>query len=462
MDKDQVARSFINKYMHNPAAFSREILGAKPWGKQTEIMKSVDENMQTVVQSCYGSGKSFTAAQVALWFLYTRCPCKIICTSSSWPQVEKILFAEIHAAYNRAKLPLGGRPLGTELQLAKDWFVIGVSPQINVDAEAYRFEGYHSPHVLVIMDQAQGINPKLWDVGVSLVSNEKSRILVLGNPTSPSGRYYEACRNATHWNRIKISAFDTPNVQSGKDLIPGLVSKKWMENRKADWGDRSPLYITKVLAEFPAESDDVLIPMAWVDRARNSEMPAEGPIGLGVDVARFGSAQTVLCVVHGGKVTEIKSYRGKDTMETAGQVKMMMNRHKIPAHAVCIDDSGLGGGVVDRLREDGQEVRGINNGSAAGDPEHFANLSAEMHWNLRKLFENDGIQIPNHEMLCAQLPGRKYSVLSRGKGCIKIETKEEMMRRGLKSPDFPDALVLALKAVEYFNRPALGPSLSIL
>lgn len=462
MDKLEAAKQFMNKYKHDPVAFTEDILGAKPWSKQVEIMKSVDTNMQTVVKSCYGSGKSFTAAQVALWFLFTRAPSKIICTSSSWPQVEKILFAEIHAAYNKSKVPLGGRLLGTEIQLAKDWFVIGVSPQINVDSEAYRFEGYHSPHVLVIIDQAQGINPKLWDVGVSLVSNESSRILVLGNPISPTGRYYEACRNAETWNGITITAMDTPNYKAGKDIIPGLVTKKWVDNRKADWGETNPMYITKVLAEFPAESDDILIPMTWVERAKNARMSEDGPVGLGVDVARFGSAQTVLVVVKGGKVVEIKNYRGKDTMETAGQVKLLMNRHGVPSHAVCIDDSGLGGGVVDRLHEEGMDVRGINNGKAAMDPDHFANLSAEMHWDMRRLFETDGIQIPDHDLLCSQLPARKFSVLSRGKGCIRIETKEEMMRRGLKSPDFPDALVLALKAQSFFNSPSSGPSLTLL
>ena len=114
------------------------------------------------------------------------------------------------------------------------------------------------------------------------------------------------------------------------------------------------------------------------------------------------------------------------------------------------------------MREDGFEVVGINNQSRAEDREHFFNISAEMHWYMRKLFETNGIQIPEHSLLISQLSGRKYEVTSKGAGQIKIESKDDMKKRGLKSPDFADSLVLALKGQKNFKQRNLGPSVTII
>lgn len=452
-----------SEFKQNPALFVERVFGDKLWGKEREIVESVRDNQYTIVQSCYGSGKSFSAARIALWYLYTHTPSKIICTSSSWDQVEKILFSEISAAYNKAKIPMGGSLLATNLKLEKDWFITGISPKINVDQEATRFEGYHSPNVLVILDQAQGLNPKLWDVATALISNERSRILVLGNPTSPSGKFYEACTKSTIWTKIKISAYDTPNIRAGKEVVPGLITQTWIDARIDEWGKANPLYITKVLADFPEEANDILIPLAWVEAAKQHTIPIEqGPIGLGVDVARFGNSETVFIVTQNNRIIEIDAYQGRDTMETAGRVKQFMDKYGIPDYAVCIDDTGVGGGVTDRLHEDGWDVVPINNQHKANDPEHFYNLSAEIHYAMRRLFETNHIDIMDHPKLVSQLSGRKYHVTSHGKGQIQIESKEDMKKRGLKSPDYVDALGLALKAQSLSLQGDTGPMLTVI
>lgn len=457
---NEASQEFYNKYHNDPAAFAQDILGSNLWSKQTEIINSVRDNMHTVVQSCYASGKSFTAAQVILWYLFTRVPSKIICTSSSWNQVEKILFSEIASAYNNSKIPMGGALLSTELRMSKDWFVIGLSPKIDAGSgEATRLEGHHSPNVFVVIDQAQGVRSQLWDVCTSLVTGDSSRILVLGNPSSPSGKYYNACKSPK-WSKIKIAAIDTPNVKAGKEVIPGLVTKSWVDNQKDDWGIDNPLYITKVLAEFPAEADDVLIPLTWVERALEAEFIADGLKGIGVDVARFGNSNTVITYMHGNKVVEIESYQGKDTMRTAGRIKRMMDRYRVPDYAVCIDDSGIGGAVTDRLRDDGHKVQGVNNGSKALDDVHFANLVSELYWRLREDFEKDSIQIPNNTNLINQLPVRKYDVDSKGR--IRIEHKEDMLKRGVKSPDESDSLVLARYAQTFSAKSQIGPAICVL
>jgi len=453
------AMAFENRTKKDPLFFSQEVLGSKLWGKQKEIMMAVKSHKYVAVRSCYLSGKSKVASDIILWYLYSFYGSKVITTSTSWSQVKNILWSEISNAYSKAKIRLGGTLLTTELQLEKDWFAIGLSPKIEVEKEGTRFEGYHAPYVLVVIDQAQGVNHKLWEAMRGLIANNDCRCLALGNPASPSGDFFD-CFKSPLWHPIHISAFDTPNVKAGREVIPGLLTKEWIEERKEDWGENNPLYISKVLGEFPEEAEDTLIMLSWVEVAKNAILEASGAKGLGVDVARFGTAWTVLTAIHGPKILEIMAFQGKDTMKTAGWTVKMMQRHDIPAHSTCIDDVGVGGGVTDRLHEEGHKTQPVNAGAKAEDPGQFFNLSAEMHWEMRKRFETGNIDIPDNEQLLSQLPARKYDMTSKGQ--IKIEDKEDMKKRGLKSPDFADSLVLAIHGQKFHAAGEGGPRVTVI
>lgn len=422
-------------------------------------MLSVRDNKYTAVRSCYGGGKSKTAAEATLWFLDIHKPSKVITLAPTWTQVEKILWAEIAKCYNNARVPIGGRLLTTELKIDDDWFAMGLSPRVDVAREAERFQGFHAPYVLVIIDEAAGVNKKLWQAAKGLILNDNCRLLAIGNPGSPVGDFFDCFSNPL-WKKIHIPASITPNVVAGKEVIPGLVTRGWIEDRKTDWGESNPLFISKVKADFPEEAEDVLIMLSWVEAAKNATLEASGAKGLGVDVARFGTAWTVLTAIHGPKVLEILAFQGKDTMKTAGWTVKMMQRHDIPAHSTCIDDVGVGGGVTDRLHEEGHNVQPVNAGSKAEDPGQFANLSAEMHWAMRKLFETDNIDIPDNEQLLSQLPARRYDMSSKGQ--IKIEGKKDMEKRGLKSPDFADSLVLAIHGQKFHAAGEGGPRVTVI
>ena len=394
-----------------------------------------------------------------MWFLTTHQPSKVITLAPTWIQVEKILWTEIAKCYHKAKVPLGGRLLTTELKVDDDWFAMGLSPRIDVDKEAERFQGFHAPYVLVIIDEAAGVVSKLWQAAKGLILNDNCRLLTIGNPGSPVGDFFN-CFKDPLWHKIHIPASITPNVVTGKEVIPGLVTREWIEDRRKDWGENNPLYISKVDAEFPEEAEDILILLSWVEAAKNATLEAIGAKGLGVDVARFGIDWTVLTAIHGPKVLESQAFQGKDTMETVGRTIRMMNRYDIPAHSTCIDDVGVGGGVTDRLHEEGHMVQPVNAGARPEDPGLFFNLSAEMHWVMRKLFETGNIDIPDNEQLISQLTGRKYSMTSKGQ--IKLESKEEMKKRGLKSPDHADSLALAIHGRKFHAAGEGGPRVTVI
>ena len=173
-----------------------------------------------------------------------------------------------------------------------------------------------------------------------------------------------------------------------------------------------------------------------------------GPIEVGVDVARFGSDKTAICVRRGDRVISLETFARQDTMATAGQVVRVSRRYS-PA-AIRIDEIGIGAGVIDRLKElKIPRVEGVNVARRASNPEHFSNLRAELFDGLRERFQDERISIPGDAELISQLASIRYSFTSSGQ--MRIEDKDDLRARGERSPDLADALMLA-----FAKRPTRG------
>jgi len=413
------------------------------WNKLHEINKSVVNNKRTVVPSGHGVGKSWNVARLALWFLFCHYPAKVVTTAPTWPQVEKILWSEIGKAYNSTAVPLGGRLLTTELKIEKDWFAIGLSPKEDVASKEFgvaKFQGYHSPNLLILLDEGAGVRASTYITAESLISSENNKIVAIGNPESSSGYFYDKSRSPL-WNKVHISCFDHPNVKENKIIIPGAVTRQWIDDRRTEWGEGSPLWQAKVLGDFPDEGDDTLFPLSWVERSMRLNLEAKGKKKLGADIARFGNDKTVFYTIIGNKVTEWQEFSKIDTMETAGRI--MQKHHKVKYDSIGVDDTGLGGGVSDRLLELDIPVEKMIFGAKATDSDRFFNKRAEVYWILRERLDpkfKDPLQIPDDPELRYQLTSIKFKYSSRG---IQIETKDDMKKRGLKSPDKADALAIA-------------------
>jgi len=230
---------------------------------------------------------------------------------------------------------------------------------------------------------------------------------------------------------------------------------QWVDEASTTWGENSAQYQVRVLGQFPKEADDTLIPLTSIEAAtsRGSDPTLAhrtAPIQIGVDVARFGTDRTVLCVRQGNRVKDLDQYGKLNTMQTVGRVVDAIARHN--PQFVNVDEVGIGAGVVDRLHELGHSnVTGINVGSKSSDPEHFFNLRAELYDALRTRFEQGDIEIPNDADLIAQLAAIRVEFTSRGQ--LKIESKETMRRRSLPSPDKADALLLAFAPTTTHHQP---------
>jgi hypothetical protein len=437
------------RYRSDPVLWMDERLGAFVWSKQQEIASSVRDHRHTAVRACHDSGKSWIGARLAGWWIDTHPAGEafVVTSAPTGDQVRAILWREMNRMHSAGHLP--GEMNKTEWLIGGDLVAFGRKPS---DYDEAAFQGIHARYVLVILDEASGIAESLWTAAETLIANEGSRLLAIGNPDDPTGPFAKVCRPNSGWNVIGISALDTPNFtdeQVPDGLRPLLVSPTWVEERRARWGEGSALWTAKVLGEFPDRSEDSLIPLSWVERARERTLRPDEDAELGVDVARWGSSQTVIMVRRGAHARCVHARTGQDTMRTAGEVIHALRSH----HAVIakVDDVGVGGGVVDRLREQGQPAVGLNGGRAPRDRQRFVNARAEWYWELRERFERGEIDIdPADEMLAEQLCSIRYKLDSAGR--IQIESKEDMRARGLASPDRADALALAFAKAEVRNR----------
>lgn len=399
---------------------------------------------RVAVKSGNGLGKGFCAAVTLLWFLHTHRDAAIaLSTAPTFRQVRHILWRQVHRLFRPHAELLGGKMLDTRWEIADDRYAMGLSAE-NAD----QFQGFHSPNMLIVVDEAEGVSDEIYEAIEAVMTSADPLLLLIGNPTTVTGAFRRAFYQERHlYHNITISALDSPNVKAGRSVVPGLTSARWVEERRETWGEDNPIYRARVLGEFPDQAEDTLIGLTDVEEAA-CRWTAVVPSGanesgedviLAVDVARFGSDRSVILRRQGGRVMEIQTFRNMDTMRLAGWVAAAI-RDTSPER-VCIDEIGVGAGVVDRLKEQGHPVKGINVARRAGQDGLFANLRAEGYWRLRELFAACEIAIPNDHQLMGELAALRYSYDSQGR--IQMESKEGMRQRGLPSPDKADALMLA-------------------
>jgi hypothetical protein len=421
-----------------------------------DIVHSVRDNRYTAVKSCHGIGKSHIAARLVAWWIESHPPgeARVVTTAPTSAQVQAVLWHYINQVHSKGRLSGRTNQLQWYLLLHGKEHLVAMGrkpPDYGADA----FQGIHARYVLVIFDEADGVPPALWNSGTSLISNEESRFLAIGNPVDPASEFAEVCKPGSGWEVIKIDAFSSPNFTD--EPVPEAVAKElisplYVEELRRKWGEDHPEYVSRVLAEFPRVSEHGLIPYAWIQAAMDRTLKRTGPRQLGVDVGAGGDATTI-ADREGSVVRIILKDHNPDTMITTGNVQAAIR--DTGAEVAKVDMIGIGQGVVDRsaeiagdrgessaTRDVAAKVRGIKVSHAAQNRETYFNLRAEAYWALRERFQDGTIDIdPKDVDLAAQLADLRYKRTSTGK--FQIETKDEMRKRGRPSPDEADAVMLA-------------------
>lgn len=445
----------------SPSFFNKSMLGSAFWSKQEEVAISVRDNRYTTVRACHDVGKTYCASRIALWYLYSHPQSIVVTTAPTMRQVENLLWRELRAAHENAIQELGGDPLKTRLELSTDWYAIGAS-----SGDPDKLQGFHaaSGNILIIVDEAAGVNEDAFEAIEGMMTSEKARMLMIGNPTSDAGSFRASHYSWEHANKIHISVFDSPNfvnneINNIEDLQAVdldkveivndyLVSPRWAYEKIDSWGVDSPMFQARVLGNFPSQSANTVIPLNALEQACTEEHRAKikakgGMFYLGVDPARFGNDETVLTPRYGGYVPEQLTSPYTSIPATVGLIKQYSNPRP---DGIYVDVDGLGGGVYDILREAKYDmaIEIHNNAKALPDDTGltFANLASQLWWRARTMFIAGELAIPNDDKLIMQLSTRKYSFTGKG---LTIESKDVWKKRyGNKSCDRADSFIYSL------------------
>ena len=449
----------VETYVQDPVGFACDMLGGlrsyagtpelDPW--QADVLEALVEHRMVAIRSPHGVGKTSCAAFAALHFLWTHPLSKIPVVLPTFDvQVRKVFFAELHTWIGRCRLREGMRPLTTSVSIiphGDEWSLFGYS----AGAKAASREGIHAPGgVLYILDEAKGIDKSIWDAARSALTGPHDRILALSTPPlAPIGefvRVFTSLRDA--WKCFSIG--QTPRQ-----------SPQWIADRAREWPVGSPEHTAKVLGEIPQYGgDDTVVPLGLVEAAMGRGEPMAGMLPdddalldpgltalggekiIGVDVARFGNDLTVYARRQGQVILPLICRAQQDTTVTAAEVEEWLRKGYL-AH---IDESGVGSGCLDPIRHNpalADRAMGLNFGGKADDPERYYDRGTEMWFTFIDWLKAGGV-LPQDDDLAAQLCSRRYEwVLRGGERVRKLESKEQAKKRGLRSPDRADAVVLA-------------------
>lgn len=477
--RKQFFRKKVPIYRENPVVFAREVLLFEPDDWQREALMDLAENPKVAIKSGQGVGKTSMEAVALLWFICCFPYPRIVATAPTKQQLHDVLWSEVSKWMSRSTL-LSQILKWTKTYIylvgnEKRWFAVA-----RTATKPENMQGFHEDNMLFIVDEASGVADPIMEAVLGTLSGENNKLLMCGNPTRTSGTFFDAFgADRALYRCHTVSSADSR--RTNKENIESLIRK---------YGKDSNVVRVRVYGEFPGQEDDVFIPLSWLEQSTMTELsdrtakalgvsnngnrlPADGScvdvISIGCDVARFGDDKTCIGYRVNESVKLYKKYNGKDTTWTASNIaKLYIDlksrfNYKDPI-AVKVDDGGVGGGVTDQLRAfkrsepelyDTMTILPIHFGTPIKH-KHYADSTTYMMGVIRELvapFDDSGkekkpeIILPNDNDLIAQLSCRKYEFNRNAKQ--KVESKEDMKKRGLTSPDEADCILLVCLPVKF-------------
>ena len=425
----------IKTWQQDPVIFVTKILQAQPQEWQKKVLQSLTTKDKIAIRSGHGVGKTALIAWIILWWILSFYPAKVACTAPTGHQLKDILWAEIGKWLQ--KLPAS---LQASLSLSAEKLELIGGDNIALARTARRdqpeaFQGFHSDHMLFIIDEASGVDEVIFEAGQGALSGKGAKVIMTGNPTRLSGTFFEAF----HRQREFWACFHVPASESAQ------VDPKFIAEMAAKYGASSNIFRVRVAGDFPSHADDAVIPLEWVESAvhRDVDILPKSQVVWGLDVARFGDDRSALARRQGNHLlAPIQSWQGKDMMQVAGIIKQLYDEapdNQRPS-TIAVDVIGLGAGVADRLRELGLPVHDVNVAESAAISERYHRLRDELWFKAREWFEARNVCLPDDSGLIAELASLSYDIDSNGK--IHVQSKSDLKKKGLGSPDLADSFIL--------------------
>ncbi len=470
---NEVARkiALLRYYRKNPIKYLTECLDVDPkhvWSKMEDICNSVRDHQFTCVKAGNSLSKSYTVGRLALWFLYNFKPSTIFTTAPSNSQVEDIIWQEIREAWSNAKKPLGGQePLKTYLQPDSKikWFATGFATKADSGSEeASRMLGFHNRDMLIILDEAPGVHISIWNALEKLLTNKRVRLLVIGNPIYATGPFVD-CFKDPKFNKITVSAFDSPNYIEDREVIPGLADRAFVDSVRKKYGEGSNKWKSMITGEIPSTDADSLIPYEKIESAfkRKKILPTPKEIVRIVvwDVADGGTDLHTIKCWENMRIIDSVELHGKTIEEAEPHVWHMVRRND--ANAIVWDDDGRGrvaGGYLELSADRKTELHPFTGSSRdTMDQDTFYNIRDEAHWCMRDAFVNGQIalgSVPRETQakMVEELSSCKEDIegtTGPKVRFIRVEPKKKEKKRLGRSPDERDNIMMACYAYKNFD-----------
>lgn len=459
----------LAEYQADPALFVREVIQAKPDPWQEAALRALVTHKRVTISACHGPGKDAFASWAVLWVLCCFEHPKVPCTAPTGHQLYDLLWAEV-AKWRMRMLPWFAEQLEVkrdriELKEHPDTWFAAARTARKENPEG--LQGFHADVILVVCDEASGIPDNIFEVLEGALTGPLAFCILIGNPTQTTGYFYDSHhRDRDRWQTFRVMA---AAAHEGGALLPGVwlserVSPQYVANMAKKYGRDSNVFRVRVLGQFPTSEADRVVPFDWIEAARLRPVPTADPrhyVVMGVDVARMGEDDSALVVRQGGRVMHLDTWHGHDVVQTAGRVvaacRILLDQKQAPIY-IFVDGVGVGAGVVDVLRANewldavGIAVIDVQAGASSPD-EECQRLRDALWWRVREAFdpqrgaqgEDAPVFLPS---LDAEMTQRLVDELASPKFAftpsqlVKVESKDEMKRRGVESPDLADAYVM--------------------
>lgn len=481
------------RYQKDPVQFFRDVIGVEPWHRQVEIIEAVRDHKRVAVKSGHKVSKSHTAAGIALWFWCSFPDARIVMTSTTARQVDDILWREVRMMRSRAGLCISckaenvtrataraqGDPDATEdievpcVHSASIGGDCGEMARTGLKSpdfrelkgftarEAEAVAGISGKNLLYILDEASGIKPEIFE---AIEGNRAggARVVMFSNPTRTTGEFFDAFNDKSEfYSAHTISSEETPNVVFGDDspeAIPGLAGREWVEEKRKEWGEESPIYLVRVKGEFYDLEEGHIFPIHLVAEAeaRWDDTPADGRLWIGYDPSGDGehSDDAAWAIRRGDKVLRLDAAKGlsheAQLMRTLGHCKeYRLHDREIPV--VVMDSEGKVGAEkrghfqahLELQDEPDFELVCIRaSDKAHRDPSIFDRQRDVLTGNLFDWIRGGGA-IPADAKLAKEMHQIRW-VEHVSKGLVKVTPKKEIIKALGRSPDRYDALALCV------------------
>lgn len=464
-------------YRADPVGFFRDIIGVEPWSKQRLILEAVRDHTRVAVCSGHKVSKSHSAAGIGLWWYCSWPDARVVMTSTTARQVDQILWRELRIMRARGsrcvdckrKDPEGliiPRPCehsalieGEQGELARTGLkstdfreIVGFTAR-----EAEAVAGISGRHLLYIVDEASGVPDEIFE---AIEGNRAggARIVMFSNGTRNEGEFYEAFNSKSRlYHTLRVSSEETPNVIEGREVIPGLATREWIEEKRLEWGEDSPMYRVRVKGEHAIGEDAKIFSIHTISQAeaRWADAPEAGRLYIGIDPAGESGMgdETAFSARRGLKQMALRTARGLNEDGILVQLLSLIAGLRLPRETpvVVLDrEGGLGAALAGKFRAylDAEReappfelvtVRASD--KAQRMPHIYDRIRDELAANLYQ-WMRDGGAILSDTKLAKELHAPEWKQAINGR--LKATPKDTLRKWLGRSPDRFDALALSV------------------